>query len=55
MKRLFKGHTYFGRIANIVGDENRESLNARADVRPNYLRWFCGLHDLDATMPCQLL
>ena len=55
MKRLFKGHIYFGRIANITGDEGNELLNARADVQPSFLRWFCGMHDLDATMPCQLL
>ena len=55
MKRLFKGHIYFGRIANIAGDEAADYLNEKTDVKPSGLRWFCGMHDLDTTITCQLL
>jgi len=50
MKRLFKGHIFFGRIANIGGNDGAEYMSEKSDVKPNYLRWFCGMHDLDATV-----
>ena len=50
MKRLFKGHIFFGRIADICGNDNADYMSGKSDVRPSCLRWFCGMHDLDATV-----
>ena len=55
MKRLFKKHIYFGRLADRTDDEFIANANERMEVRPNALRWFCGMHDLQATFICRAL
>ena len=50
MKRLFKGHINFGRIAALTDRGIAEGMSEAIDARPNYLRWFCGMHDLDAAI-----
>jgi len=55
MKRLFKGHIYLGRLASRTNDEFIDCLDQSMNVRPERLRWFCGMHDLNATFICQAL
>ena len=55
MKRLFKGHIILGRMANRTNDEFFDRLNLSPEVKPEGLRWFCGMHDLDSTFICQAL
>ena len=54
MKRLFKG-TILGSMANRESDEFFAQANERVDVKPDGLRWFCGMHDLQSTFICQAL
>ena len=55
MKRLFKGHIYLGRMANRTDDEFIANANETMEVRPEKLRWFCGMYDLGPTFICQVL
>ena len=55
MKRFFKGHIYFGRLASRTDDEFIGSLSESMEVKPNPVRWFCGMHDLEGTFICQAL
>lgn len=55
MKRIFKGHINFGTMAKRAGDEFIDQANTSLEVRPNGLRWFCGLYDLQSTFICQAL
>ena len=36
-------------------DEFADSLDIRTSVRPEGLRWFCGMHDLDTHHMTQVL
>lgn len=55
MKRLFKRHIYLGRLASRTDDEFIGCLNQSLEVKPDALRWFCGMHDLESTFICQAL
>ena len=55
MKRLFKGHIYLGRMGDRRDDEFIDCVDLSMNVKPEGLRWFCGMHDLDATFICQAL
>lgn len=55
MKRLFKGHIYLGRLASRTDDEFIDCLDQSLEVKPQALRWFCGMHDLASTFICQAL
>ena len=55
MKRLFKGHVFLGRMASRTDDEFIGSVSEIQEVKPEGLRWFCGMHDLDAGYICQVL
>lgn len=55
MKRFFKNHIFLGRMANRSGDEFFDMVNQSVEVKPDGMRWFCGMHDLDMTITCQAL
>ena len=55
MKRLFKGHIFFGSMNARKNDEFIDCVNEINAVRPEALRWFCGMHDLNSTFICQAL
>ena len=55
MKRFFKHHIYLGRMASRVDDEFIENASENMEVQPEVFRWFCGMHDLNATFICQAL
>ena len=55
MKRLFKGHIFLGRLASRNEDEFIGCLNDSREVKPDAMRWFCGMHDLEGTFICQAL
>ena len=55
MKRLFKGHIILGSMKARVNDEFIDRANVDVAVRPQGLRWFCGMHDLESTFICQAL
>jgi len=55
MKRLFVGHIFLGRLASRTDDEFIDCLDQSVEVRPEALRWFCGMHDLESTFICQAL
>ena len=55
MKRLFKGHIFLGRMASRTDDEFIHSLSQTVEVKPEGIRWFCGMHDLDSAINCQVL
>lgn len=55
MKRFFRGHIYWGRMSDRRNDEFIDCLDLSLEVKPEGLRWFCGMHDLDATFICQAL
>lgn len=55
MKRLFKGHINFGTMAARRNDEFYGNVNENLEVRPEAMRWFCGMHDLASTFICQAL
>ncbi len=55
MKRLFNRHIYLGRLASRTDDEFIGCLNQSLEVKPDALRWFCGMHDLESTFICQAL
>lgn len=48
-------HIRFGLVSNEAEDEFVNCLNGESEVRPDYLRWFCGMHDLPETFVCQVL
>ena len=55
MKRFFNGHINFGTMASRSNDEYIDMANTRCEVRPEGLRWFCGMYDLQSTFICQAL
>ena len=55
MKRFFKGHINFGRIVGLADRGIAEGMDETMNVRPSCLRWFCGMHDLDAAVICRPL
>ena len=55
MKRLFKGHNFLGRLSSRTEDEFIRCVDESIHVKPEGLRWFCGMHDLDSTFICQAL
>lgn len=55
MKRLFKGHIFWGRMADRTDDEFIGSVKETVEVRPEGIRWFCGMHDLDSSITCRML
>ena len=55
MKRFFFFLINFGSMANRAGDEFIDQLNTSVEVRPEKMRWFCGMHDLQSTFICQAL
>ena len=55
MKRLFKGHFFLGRMIDRTDDEFIGSVNETMEVKPEAMRWFCGMHDLNGTYICQAL
>ena len=55
MKRFFKRHIYLGRMVDRTDDEFIGNLNEHMEVRPNALRWFCGMNDLQMSYTCQAL
>ena len=55
MKRLFKGHIFLGRMASRTDDEFIGSVSEANVVKPEGLRWFCGMHDLDGANIWQVL
>lgn len=43
-------------LSNIhTEDEFADCAAAQSEVRPDYFRWFCGMHDLEETYICQVL
>ena len=36
-------------------DEFFRSMPTETEVRPDYFRWFCGMHDLEETYICRAL
>lgn len=55
MKRLFKGHIFWGRMADRTDDEFIGNVKEAVEVRPEGIRWFCGMHDLDSSITCRML
>ena len=55
MKRFFKGHFFLGRMASRTDDEFIENANQHIEIKPEGLRWFCGIHDLDSSITCRML
>ena len=55
MKKFFERHIYLGRMTDRTGDEVIGNANERIEVRPEALRWFCGMHDMEATFICRAL
>lgn len=55
MKRFFKQHIYLGRMVNRTDDEFIGCISEELTVRPEALRWFCGMHDLQSTFICRAL
>ena len=53
MKRFF--HIYLGRMADRTDDEFLGCLDEQVMAKPDALRWFGGMHDLEATFICQAL
>ncbi len=48
-------HIRFGFAPIEAEDEFANCLNEESSVRPDYFRWFCGMHDLEETYVCQVL
>lgn len=55
MKRLFKWHVNFCSMRNRTNDEFFRQADLAVGVRPEKLRWFCGMNDLQGTFICQAL
>ena len=55
MKRIFRRHIFLGRLASRTDDEFIGSLDESMEVKPEALRWFCGMHDLNGTFICRAL
>lgn len=55
MKRLFKSHFFLGRMADRTDDEFIGNVKETVEVRPEGIRWFCGMHDLDSSITCRML
>ena len=55
MKRLFKKHIILGTMAGRNEDEFIRNLDESIEVKPEAIRWFCGMHDLNGTFICQAL
>ena len=54
MKRLFN-NIILGSMAERRNDEFIDQVDTRVEVKPEGLRWFCGMHDLPSTFICQAL
>ena len=55
MKRLFKSHFFLGRMADRTDDEFIDHVNETVEIKPEGIRWFCGMHDLDSSITCRML
>ena len=55
MKRILRTSILFGRLANRTDDEFIMNLPAMPEVKPNGLRWFCGMNDLKSGIVAQAL
>ena len=57
MKRLFKSHffLFLGRMADRTDDEFIDHVNETVEIKPEGIRWFCGMHDLDSSITCRML
>ena len=53
MKRFF--NIYLGRLADRTSDEFIRCVDEHVEAKPNALRWFGGMHDLESTFICQAL
>ena len=54
MKRFFN-HIFLGRMADRTDDEFIGMADTHVDVKPEALRWFSGMDDLNYTFVCRAL
>ena len=55
MKRLFVEKVFYVLFGDRRDDEFYRQAREKAEVQPDMLRWFGGMHDLDYTYICQAL